>query len=232
MIFELEQLLEVKFNQPSLIENALFHTTYVNENPKFKLQSNERLEFLGDAVLEIIVSDFLYHQYPKLPEGQLTTMRAQLVQEASLAYVARQFKIDQAIYLGKGEIASGGRQRESIISDAYEAILGAIYLDQGIELATKFVNLTLLHQHQQMLASVSKDYKTHLQELVQQKGTVKIQYKVIKQEGPAHNTQFTVEVRVDDVPLAIGKGRSKKLAEISAAESALNYIDEKGNILK
>lgn len=230
MINKIEELLMIKFNDRSLIENAFFHTTYVNEKPWLKLVSNERLEFLGDAVLELTVSDFLYHQYPNLPEGQLTTMRAQLVQEGSLAYLSRQLKLDDAIYLGKGEIASGGRTRDSIISDAYEALLGAIYLDQGIEIATKFVTITLLNQHQEMIQSISQDYKTKLQELVQQKGAVKIRYDVVEQKGPAHDTQFTVQVMINDEPVAKGQGRSKKQAEIEAAKEALTHIDEKGNI--
>lgn len=232
MIEQIETILDVNFKNPKLIENALYHTTYVNENSRLNLTSNERLEFLGDAVLELTVSDFLYRTYQELPEGKLTMMRAQLVQESSLAYLARQLKINDKIYLGKGEIVTGGRKRDSILADAYEAILGAIYLDQGIDIARKFVNLTMLAQHQVIINTVSKDFKTALQERVQQRGSVKIQYSVIEQTGPAHDTYFKVGIAIDGQKIAVGEGRSKKIAEIEAAKFALNKIDERGFIKK
>lgn len=228
MIQKIEQLLNIKIKDITLIKNALQHSTYVNENPRLKLISNERLEFLGDAVLELTVSDFLYRTYPELPEGQLTMMRAQLVQEASLAYLARQLKLNERIYLGKGEILTGGRERESILADAYEALLGAIYLDQGMNVAREFVKLTMLVQHQKLIQTVSQDFKTKLQERVQQRGSIPIRYEVIEQSGPAHDLLFKVSIAIDGEVIEIGQGKSKKQAETQAAKRALEKIDENG----
>ncbi|MBF6625697.1 ribonuclease III [Aerococcaceae bacterium zg-BR9] len=228
MIPTIERIIEQSIKNVALYQEAIQHTTFVNEQPWKKLKSNERLEFLGDAVLEIIVSEFLFNTYPNLPEGQLTTMRAQLVQEQSLAYLARQLKFNNLIKLGRGELATGGNERDSILADAYEAVLGAIFKDLGLDAARTFVNKTMLHQHKQMLASVSQDYKTRLQELVQQRGSIKISYDVLEQTGPAHDTRFTIVVSVDGENVAKGTGRSKKQAEMRAAEVALNFIDEHG----
>ncbi|MBR7927126.1 ribonuclease III [Aerococcaceae bacterium zg-ZUI334] len=231
MIQTIESIIEQPIKNVMLYQEALQHTTFVNEKPWEKLKSNERLEFLGDAVLEVVVSEFLFNTYPNHPEGQLTTMRAQLVQEQSLAYLARQLKLNEAIKLGKGELATGGNERDSILADAYEAILGAIFKDLGLDSARRFVTKTMLNQHEQMLASISQDYKTRLQELVQQRGSIKIQYEVIDQTGPAHDTRFTIAVSVDGEKVAKATGRSKKQAEMRAAEIALNFIDEKGFVI-
>ncbi|WP_124057683.1 ribonuclease III [Vaginisenegalia massiliensis] len=229
IIFHVEHLLGIKLNHPRLVETAFQHTSYVNEAHNSKLVSNERLEFLGDAVLELVVSAFLYHEYPNDPEGKLTRLRAQLVCEPSLAYLARSVHFDDYIRLGKGELATGGKQRDSIISDCFEAFLGAIYLDQGLECVQTWLFDLMLKNHRQLLTQVNQDYKTLFQERVQQKGSVNIQYQVENQEGPAHDQLFTVGLYVNQVLLAKGQGRSKKIAEMKAAQTALNFVDEKGN---
>lgn len=231
MIRQLESLLNIKFHNEDLIHRAFNHSSYVNEHKKQNFQSNERLEFLGDAVLELIVSDFLYGRYPQLPEGQLTTMRAQLVQEPSLAYLSRQLNLDKVLRLGKGEEISGGRGKDSLIADMYEALLAAIYLDQGMEIARQFVEKTMLYQHDVMLKTVNIDYKTKLQELVQQKGAVVIRYPLLEKIGPDHKTIFVVGITINDRLIAQGRGTSKKQAETQAAQEALKFIDEAGNIL-
>lgn len=231
MIPTLEKLLEIKLDKTKLIHKALQHTTYVNENLRLKLSSNERLEFLGDAVLELLVSEFLFAKYPDLPEGKLTMMRAQLVQEESLAYLSRQLKINESIKLGRGEIATGGRERDSILADAYEALLGAIYQDYGLEIARRFVQLTMINQHEYMMSSISQDFKTKFQEIVQQRGAVQISYKVLEQTGPAHDTQFKIGVYIENELVAIGEGRSKKQAEMQAAKKAIDCVDSKGNLI-
>lgn len=232
MIQQLQDLLQITFNNPNFIHRSLSHSSYVNEVGKSKLDSNERLEFLGDAVLELLVSDFLYKTYPQLPEGQLTTMRAQLVQEASLAYLSRQIGLDRALKLGRGEELQGGRHKDSVIADAYEAVLAAIYLDQGMAVAQQFVTKTLLDQHQVMLKTVNVDYKTQLQERVQKRGAVNVKYALIGQSGPAHNLRFNVQVSLDDQVLATGEGTSKKAAEMMAAKNALDKVDDQGFIKK
>lgn len=232
MIQQLEAIIGKSFNNPGLIQRAFNHTSYANEQKKSKLDSNERLEFLGDAVLELIVSEFLYKTYPNLPEGQLTVMRAQLVQEPSLAYLSRQIKLDQALQLGKGEEKMGGRLKDSMIADVYEATLAAIYLDQGMPIAKEFVTKTMLDQHQYLLKNINVDYKTQLQELVQRRGNIKISYQVLEQTGPAHQSHFVVGLTIDGVDLARGQGSSKKAAEMSAAKSALTKIDDKGYVIQ
>lgn len=232
MIRQLQNLLSIQFNKEDLIHRAFNHTSYVNENKRKGFYSNERLEFLGDAVLELIVSEYLFSQYPDLLEGQLTTMRAQLVQEPSLAYLSRQLGLDKELRLGKGEELSGGRSKDSLIADVYEALLGAIFLDQGMEIAKLFVEKTMLYQHKTMLKTVNIDYKTRLQELVQQKGSVDIRYHLIEKQGPDHSAIFIMGLMINGQLIAKGQGTSKKQAEMQAAQKALTFIDADGNIMK
>lgn len=220
----------IQFKNARLLETAFQHTSFVNERAAKKLEHNERLEFLGDAVLEVIVSDFLFHEYPDKPEGQLTRMRAQLVREESLAFLARKYQFNRQIRLGKGELASGGNERDSILADCFEAFLGAVYLDQGMDVARAWLDESLLNPHLTILTKINLDYKTLFQERAQQKGAVQIRYELIEQSGPAHNQVFTMGLYLNDQLVSKGSGKSKKQAEMQAAEQAYALVDEKGNI--
>lgn len=220
----------IQFKNARLLETAFQHTSFVNERAAKKLEHNERLEFLGDAVLEVIVSDFLFHEYPDKPEGQLTRMRAQLVREESLAFLARKYQFNHQIRLGKGELASGGNERDSILADCFEAFLGAVYLDQGMDVARAWLDESLLKPHRTILTKINLDYKTLFQERAQQKGAVQIRYELIEQSGPAHNQVFTMGLYLNDQLVSKGSGKSKKQAEMQAAEQAYALVDEKGNI--
>lgn len=230
LLNHIEQLLKIKLKDPNLMIMAFNHTSYVNEKNNPNLQHNERLEFLGDAVLEIIASDYLYHTYPKKPEGQLSRLRAQLVREESLAYLARKFQFNRFIRLGRGELASGGQDRNSILADCFEAFLGAIYLDQGMTCVKQFLDQVLLDEHQKILSTVNQDFKTLFQEKVQQKGNVKIRYELLEQIGPAHDQIFTMGLYMNDQLIATGKGKTKKQAETQAAQMGYDLVDEKGNV--
>ena len=219
---KLEQTIGYQFTAKSLLEQAMTHSSYANEKHLGKLGCNERLEFLGDAVLELISSDFLYARFSKVPEGELTKKRASLVCEPSLAYCAREFGLPQFLLLGKGEDMTGGRNRDSIVSDATEALLGAIYLDGGFASAKEFVLKFILNdiEHKQLFY----DSKTILQEIVQEKGTQPVEYVLIAEEGPDHNKSFTVEARVNGRLMGTGTGHTKKAAEQAAAYQAIREI--------
>lgn len=227
---EIKKRTGIQFKNARLLETAFQHTSFVNERAAKKLEHNERLEFLGDAVLEVIVSDFLFHEYPDKPEGQLTRMRAQLVREESLAFLARKYQFNRQIRLGKGELASGGNERDSILADCFEAFLGAVYLDQGMDVARAWLDESLLKPHRTILTKINLDYKTLFQERAQQKGAVQIRYELIEQSGPAHNQVFTMGLYLNDQLVSKGSGKSKKQAEMQAAEQAYALVDEKGNI--
>ena len=190
---ELEEIIGYHFKNKHYLTQALTHSSYANEKKLGKLGCNERLEFLGDAVLELISSDFLYARFTQVPEGELTKKRASLVCEPSLAYCAREFGLPQFLLLGKGEDMTGGRNRDSIVSDATEALLGAIYLDGGFASAKEFVLNFILNdiEHKQLFY----DSKTILQEIVQENGTQPVEYILVKEEGPDHNKNFTVEAQ-------------------------------------
>ena len=219
---ELEEIIGYHFKNKHYLTQALTHSSYANEKKLGKLGCNERLEFLGDAVLELISSHFLFEKYPKLPEGELTKKRASLVCEPSLAYCAREFGLPQFLLLGKGEDMTGGRNRDSIVSDATEALLGAIYLDGGFASAKEFVLKFILNdiEHKQLFY----DSKTILQEIVQEKGTQPVEYVLIAEEGPDHNKSFTVEARVNGRLMGTGTGHTKKAAEQAAAYQAIREI--------
>jgi len=228
-INELQRLcnsLGIRFNNLVLLHQALCHTSYVNEAKIPGLQHNERLEFLGDAVLDLIVSDYLYKSLPNLPEGELTKARAVVVCEASLSQCAARLQLGDYLLLGKGESLSGGRTRASILADAFEAMLGAIYLDNGLAVATDFVltqlndQLTLVQQGHYV-----RDYKTMLQEVIQKDISNTLHYKVISEQGPDHNKVFEVAVWVNDKMLGQGVGKSKKEAEQHAAHQALIQLN-------
>ena len=224
----LEQKIGYHFQNRKLLVQALTHSSYANEKKLGKLGCNERLEFLGDAVLELISSDFLYHRFPGIPEGELTKKRASMVCEPSLAFCAREFGLPQYLLLGKGEDMTGGRNQDSIVSDATEALLGAIYLDGGFASAKEFVLSFILNdiEHKQLFF----DSKTILQEIVQEKGSQPIEYRLIKEEGPDHNKSFTVEAIVSGRTQGQGTGHTKKAAEQAAAYEAIRNMKQERQV--
>lgn len=221
----LQQSLGITFNNISLLEQALVHSSYVNENPGVAPTSNERLEFLGDAVLGLVVAERLYQDFPQFTEGQMTRLRAALVRRETLARMAQAIGLGDHLYLGKGEEASGGRQKPVNLAGAIEAVIGAIFLDQGLARARDFT-LRLLETdlREAVTRGDSIDYKSELQELIQAKEQQIPTYHVIESTGPDHDKRFTVEVRVGDTLLGRGSGKSKKTAESEAARAALEKL--------
>ena len=219
---ELEDKIGYRFQKKKLLRQAMIHSSFANEHQIDKLDCNERLEFLGDAVLEVTSSDFLYRQYPEKPEGELTKIRASLVCEPTLAYCASEIGLGKYLLLGKGEEATGGRNRDSVVSDAMEALIGAIYLDGGFANAKEFVLNFILNdiEHKQLFY----DSKTILQEIVQENGTQPVEYILTKEEGPDHNKNFTVEARVNGKVMGQGSGHTKKAAEQAAAYQAIRVL--------
>lgn len=218
----LEEKLGYRFTNRALLENALTHSSYANENKAKGAQSNERLEFLGDSVLGMVTADYLYRTHPDLPEGDLTRTRAALVCEGSLVEVAQQLNLGAYLKLGKGEDAGGGRERPSIVADAVEAVLAAVYLDGGIGSARKIIQRFILDCEEEK--SASRDYKTALQELVQRESGQVLGYRLIGAEGPDHAKVFSVEVDLNGAAIGQGQGRSKKEAEQAAAKAAIEKL--------
>ena len=216
---KLEEKLGYTFQNRALLENALTHSSYANENKHTGAQSNERLEFLGDSVLGMVTADYLYRAHPDLPEGDLTRTRAALVCEGSLVEVAQQLELGAYLKLGKGEDAGGGRERPSIVADAVEAVLAAVYLDGGIGSARKIIQRFILDREEEK--SGSRDYKTALQELVQRESGQVLAYCLVGSTGPDHAKRFQVEVELNGAPVGAGEGRSKKEAEQMAAKAAI-----------
>lgn len=223
---ELERKLGYRFHDRRLLEQALCHSSYANERHMDRLLNNERLEFLGDAVLELVTSEFLYTNYPKMPEGEATRTRASIVCEQTLALCARDLGLGAWLRLGKGEEMTGGRDRDSITSDGMEALLGAIYLDGGFANAKEFVHRFILNdiEHKKLFF----DSKTILQERVQSETEEALRYELIKEEGPDHNKRFLVQVVLGKEVLGQGSGRTKKAAEQEAAYRALLAKRENG----
>lgn len=218
----LEERIHYHFKNKQLLHEALSHSSYANEEKKKR--SNERLEFLGDSVLSIIVAQHLFTHYTHLPEGELTKLRASLVCEKSLYEFALQFGLNEFLLLGKGEEMTGGRERPSIIADAFEALLAAIYLDGGMDEATKFV-LRFIPEHLSLKqAKGLNDYKTTLQEIIQQNREEKVEYVLICESGPDHDKTFEVEVHLNSNVIGRGSGKSKKQAEQLAAKEALELM--------
>ena len=201
------------FKDVSLLETAFTHTSYANEHRLLKISHNERLEFLGDAVLQLIISEYLFEKYPKRPEGDLTKLRSTIVREESLAGFSRDCQFDLFIKLGKGEEKSGGRERETILGDLFEAFLGALLLDKGLEVVKDFIYQVMIPKVEAGDFEQVTDYKTKLQELLQSN-------QVVSESGPAHAKNFEVSVSVDGRLVGKGQGRSKKLAEQEAAKDA------------
>lgn len=221
---EFENIVKYKFNNIDLLEKSLTHSSYSNEDKSYNKVNNERLEFLGDAVLSITVSRFIFDKFPEYPEGDLTKLRSQVVCEDTLSIVATNLNVGNYLLLGKGEEASGGRERKSILADAVEAIIAAIYIDGGYRKAEEFVlnNLTKYIQLA-VKGKIVTDYKSYLQEYYQsQSQNCKIRYVVTKEEGPDHEKMFHVNVLVNKAIVGSGSGKSKKLAEQDAAKNALH----------
>ena len=215
----LEEKIQYCFRDQTLLRQALTHSSFSNEQKINRYPDYERLEFLGDAVLELVSSDYMFHENPRMSEGELTKRRSSIVCEPALAFCARQIGLERFILLGKGEEATGGRKRDSIISDVMEAVIGAIYLDSGIEEARNFIRRFILSdlEHKQLFY----DAKTILQEEVQKENCGLLRYELIREEGPEHDKNFVVEALIGDRKAGTGTGHSKKAAEQQAAYAAL-----------
>lgn len=221
---ELEKKIGYTFKDLQLLKKAMLHSSYANEKHLPKYECNERLEFLGDAVLELVSSEFLFYEHEKMPEGELTKTRASMVCEPALAFCARELSLGEYLLLGKGEEATGGRKRESITSDAMEALIGAIYIDGGFASAKEFILRFILTdiEHKQLFY----DSKTILQEIVQASHKEELGYRLVKEEGPDHNKHFVAEAYVGDRVIGQGEGRTKKGAEQEAAYRGILKLRE------
>ncbi len=223
MLRQLEMAIGHAFRDISLLENALAHSSYANERWHNSLRSNERLEFLGDSILGMIVADHLYRNFPDRPEGELTRMRADMVCEQSLALIAAKIRLGDHLLLGHGEEQGGGRTRNSILADAVESVIAACYLDGGYQAALDFVNQFVLVDIP-VVKFHNEDYKTALQELIQQKKHQQLSYHLTGETGPDHDKRFCVEVRLNGKPIGSGSGTSKKRAEQDAARAAIEAL--------
>ena len=221
----LQQKLNYRFKNINLLKNALTHSSYANE-VRSAGRSNERLEFLGDSVLSIIVSEYIYKNFPNLPEGELTRKRASLVCEQALCTFSRELGIGRCLLLGKGEDKGGGRERDSILADAFEAVLAAMYLDGGMEVAKQHVMRFVLREINNTQDTLFKDYKTVLQEIIQRNPEESVTYILTGESGPDHNKLFTVEVHLNSNIIGKGEGKSKKQAEQMAAKQTLELMGE------
>ena len=220
MIKDLEEAIGYRFHNISLLQNALTHSSFANERWHNSLLSNERLEFLGDSILGMLVAEYLYRNFPDRPEGELTRMRADMVCEKTLASVAARIHLGDHLMLGHGEEQGGGRSRDSILADAVESVIAACFLDGGIEAAQKFIRTFILVEVP-VTKLHNEDYKTELQELVQQKKYQVLSYELVGQSGPDHDKQFSVEVSLNGTVVGKGTGSSKKRAEQDAARAAI-----------
>jgi ribonuclease-3 len=222
---ELQSALHISFRKPELLKQAFTHSSYVNEHRVGNHKDNERLEFLGDAVLELTVSEYLFDTYPERPEGELTKLRASIVCEPSLVNFAEELEFGTYVLLGKGEELTRGRTRPALLADVFESFIGALYLDQGLDAVKVFLREHLFPNlpHQGKLLTV--DFKTHLQEYTQQHSMGTLEYKIVNERGPAHEREFVAQVSVNDSLLGEGAGRSKKEAEQNAAAKALEALN-------
>ncbi len=222
---EFQERIGYRFQNRNLLRQALTHSSFSNERHMSRQANNERLEFLGDAVLELATSEFLFGKYPKYPEGELTRLRASMVCEQTLAFCTRELDLGKYLMLGKGEAMTGGRERKSILSDALEAVIGAVYLDGGFASAKEFIHRFILNdiEHKQLFF----DSKTILQEVVQGNHGGELSYRLLKESGPDHDKKYLVAVEVDGTSLGRGEGRTKKSAEQEAAYHALLQLQQK-----
>jgi ribonuclease-3 len=224
-IAALQDKLGIVFSNPELLEQALVHSSYINENPDYTGGHNERLEFLGDAVLDCIIAEKLYRDFPGLDEGEMTRLRAALVRRETLAGIARDINLGVFLYMGKGEVASGGRNKAPNLAGAMEAVIAAVYLDRGWAVTGEII-LSLYGDTLMKLASRQSelDFKSKLQEALQSRSQLTPSYRIVEETGPDHDKVFTVQVLAGDTVMAVGKGKSKKLAETEAARLALEQL--------
>jgi len=222
-----EKKLGYGFNNKDLLKEALTHRSYINENPSWATGHNERLEFLGDAVLELVITEILFLKYPDLPEGELTSIRAALVNYQMLASIAKTVDLEGAILLSKGEAKDTGRAREVILANAFEALLGALYLDGGYSIAKNFINEAVMPQLSKIMSEkLYNDPKSYLQEIIQEKMKLTPIYEILSEQGPDHAKVFEAGVYLGEKLVAVGRGYSKQEAEIEAAKKALETITE------
>jgi ribonuclease-3 len=221
----LQQTIGIIFRDVSLLQQAFIHSSYINENPNLRLLDNERLEFLGDALLSFIVAEKLYHEFPDSGEGELTEIRISFVRQETLAQLASEFKLGDYLYLGKGEEATGGRERQTNLADAFESLVGAVFLDQGLDAVRDFV-LSRLGSHLERVRAegIGRNYKALLQEFTQAKFKQLPTYRVVEALGPDHDKGFNVEVMLGDRVLGAGSGNSKRAAEMEAARLAWENV--------
>ena len=223
---QLQSELNISFNNKNLLYQAFTHSSYVNEHRRKLFTDNERLEFLGDAVLELSVSKFLFEKYPQMSEGELTKLRASIVCEPSLVIFANELKFGQYVLLGKGEELTGGRERPALLADVFESFVGALYLDQGLETVVTFLEKIVFPKVEIGAFSHVMDFKSQLQEMVQQSNNGILHYEIVDEKGPAHNRTFVSRVLLNEQELGIGRGKSKKEAEQQAAQSAMQMLKQ------
>lgn len=222
---KLQSQLGITFKKADLLKQAFTHSSYVNEHRIAGHRDNERLEFLGDAVLELTISEFLYYQYPGRSEGELTKLRASIVCEPSLVTFAENLDFGAFVLLGKGEELTGGRTRPALLADVFEAFIGALYLDQGLDVVKSFLGKHVFPRINEEGKLLVIDYKTQLQEHIQHHSLGSLEYRIVDERGPAHEREFVAEVLMDERLLGKGSGRSKKEAEQQAAAQALNKLN-------
>ncbi|WP_100404511.1 ribonuclease III [Bacillus solitudinis] len=218
------------FENRKLFIQAFTHSSYVNEHRIYSFQDNERLEFLGDAVLELAVSQFLYKKFGTMSEGDMTKLRASIVCEPSLAKFAEELDFGKLVLLGKGEEMTGGRSRPALLADVFESFIGALYLDQGLEAVYQFLDQTMYPKINDGAFSHMMDFKSQLQEFIQRDNLGQIHYVIVQERGPAHNREFVSEVKLNELALGVGTGRSKKEAEQHAAQQALSKLSEESQL--
>jgi ribonuclease III len=220
--FKFEAKINYSFKNKSLLEQAFTHRSYLNENRSVKREHNERLEFLGDAVLELVVTEFLYAKYPEKPEGELTSIRAALVNTQSISDAGQALGMNEYLLLSRGESRDTGRARMIILANAFEALIGAIYLDAGYEMAREFIGMQLFFKTEEVVAKrLWQDAKSRLQEISQERAGITPTYQLLNQTGPDHSKQFVVGAFIGDEKISTGEGRSKQEAEQDAAQKAL-----------
>lgn len=220
----LKEKFDISFKNEALLMEAMTHSSYANEHKEMKGIYNERIEFLGDAVLELTISDWLFRQFPHFQEGQLTKLRAQIVCEDSLSLLAKECSLNEYLLLGKGETLSGGREKPAILCDVFEAFIGALYLDKGVNEVQRFLNLVVIPKIKNGRYELITDFKTELQEYLQQNGPVHIRYELVKEEGPSHDKIFTVQLIVDGKKYKTASGKTKKAAEQMAAKLTMEEL--------
>jgi len=226
---DLEHKLDIVFRDKSLLQRALTHRSYINEHPNFPFEDNERLEFLGDAVIDFLSGEYLYHRFPELPEGPLTSLRSTLVRRETLACFAQDLELGHYLLMGYGEAESGGRERPTVLADAFEALAGAVYLDQGLDALQRFFQPFMEKKVAGALRDeADKDPKSRLQELAQSQTCHTPRYLTVSESGPDHAKEFTIQVSIGGKAYGQGTGPSKQLAAQAAAQAALERIEVEG----